>query len=86
MYLAGNCSSLYVLTKHNQQRFEFIFTALTEGSPSLPAAVQALVAAYEASRPYRELRLRGGYEIGSVLAITCLNLSESTYAIQRWHI
>lgn len=43
----------------NQQRFEFIFTALTEGSPSLPAALQALVSAYEASRPYRELRLRG---------------------------
>eukprot|EP00878_Enallax_costatus_P012631 GHUV01013194.1.p1 GENE.GHUV01013194.1~~GHUV01013194.1.p1 ORF type:complete len:293 (+),score=89.64 GHUV01013194.1:2555-3433(+) len=57
--LKGNSSALYVLTKMNQQRFEFIFTALTEGNPSLPVAVQAVVAAYEASRLYRELRLRG---------------------------
>jgi hypothetical protein len=58
---AGNADALYIMARQNQQRFEFIFTDLTDRQPGLAAALQALVAAYEASRPYRELRLRGGW-------------------------
>jgi hypothetical protein len=60
------------MARQNQQRFEFIFTDLTERQPGLAAALQALVAAYEASRPYRELRLRGAQ---SVLGLTAWGYS-----------
>jgi hypothetical protein len=65
---AGNADALYIMARQNQQRFEFIFTDLTDRQPGSEAALQALVAAYEASRPYRELRLRG------VLALMLLPL------------
>lgn len=57
--LAGSSTALHVLTKQHTQRFEFIFTALDGSAAALVAAVSGLVAAYEGSRPYRELRLRG---------------------------
>jgi len=58
---AGNVSALCLLTRHGSQRFEFIFTALAPGSggPELLAVVQGVSQAYEASRLYRELKLRG---------------------------
>lgn len=57
----GNVSALYILTRHQAQRFEFIFTALApdSGGPELLAVVQGMSQAYEASRLYRELKLRG---------------------------
>jgi hypothetical protein len=63
---AGNADALYIMARQNQQRFEFIFTDLTNRQPGLAAALQALVAAYEASRPYRELRLRGARPYGLI--------------------
>jgi hypothetical protein len=38
---------------------QFIFTALSEAGDSLPTISKALMAAFDASRPYRELKLRG---------------------------
>eukprot|EP00879_Flechtneria_rotunda_P011539 GHRR01012053.1.p1 GENE.GHRR01012053.1~~GHRR01012053.1.p1 ORF type:complete len:282 (+),score=58.94 GHRR01012053.1:291-1136(+) len=57
--LKGSCSAVFVLTRQNQQRFEFIFTALADSKPGLASAIQLLLSAYEGSRLYRELRLRG---------------------------
>jgi hypothetical protein len=38
---------------------QFIFTALSEAGASLPTISKALMAAFDASRPHRELKLRG---------------------------
>ena len=40
--LKGNCEALYVLTKFNGSRFEFIFTNLVRDSPRLFTTVQAV--------------------------------------------
>ena len=40
--LKGNCEALYVLTKYNGSRFEFIFTNLVRDSPRLFTTVQAV--------------------------------------------
>mmetsp|Transcript_7758 Transcript_7758/g.12410 ORF Transcript_7758/g.12410 Transcript_7758/m.12410 type:complete len:343 (+) Transcript_7758:83-1111(+) len=57
--LRGNTQALYVMTKFNGSRFEFIFTNLVRNSPRLFTTVQAVYRAYETSRLYRDLKLRG---------------------------
>eukprot|EP00002_Diphylleia_rotans_P031467 TRINITY_DN6536_c0_g2_i3.p1 TRINITY_DN6536_c0_g2~~TRINITY_DN6536_c0_g2_i3.p1 ORF type:complete len:315 (-),score=57.19 TRINITY_DN6536_c0_g2_i3:430-1374(-) len=57
--LRGNTQALYVLTKFNNTRFEFIFTSLIPNSPRLFTTVQAVHRAYETSKLYRDLKLRG---------------------------
>ncbi len=57
--LRGNSQALYVLTKFNGSRFEFIFTNLVRDSPRLFTTVQAVFRAYDTSKLYRELKLRG---------------------------
>lgn len=57
--LRGTAESLYVLTKTSVTRFEFIFTNLVPGSPRLFTSVIAVHKAYESSKLYRELKLRG---------------------------
>lgn len=57
--LRGNTQALYVLTKFNGSRFEFIFTNLVRNSPRLFTTVQAVHKAYESTRLYRDLKLRG---------------------------
>ncbi|ELU15448.1 hypothetical protein CAPTEDRAFT_176376 [Capitella teleta] len=57
--LRGNAEALFVLTKCNSTRFEFIFTNLVPGSPRLFTSVIAVHRAYETTKMYRELRLRG---------------------------
>lgn len=56
---AGETQSLYILTKYNNQRFEFIFTALGTSTDRLFNAAQSIFKAYDASRLYRDLKLRG---------------------------
>lgn len=51
--------SLFILTKLNNVRFEFIFTYLVPGSPRMFQAVMAVHKAYESSKLYREIKLRG---------------------------
>jgi hypothetical protein len=55
----GTSQALYVLTKFNGSRFEFIFTNLIKNSPRLFTTVQAVFRAYDTSRLFRELKLRG---------------------------
>mmetsp|Transcript_20219 Transcript_20219/g.48248 ORF Transcript_20219/g.48248 Transcript_20219/m.48248 type:complete len:348 (-) Transcript_20219:168-1211(-) len=57
--LRGTTQALYVLTKFNGSRFEFIFTNLVRDSPRLFTTVQAVFRAYDTSKMYRELKLRG---------------------------
>uniref|UniRef100_A0A3Q2Z671 Bardet-Biedl syndrome 5 protein homolog n=1 Tax=Hippocampus comes TaxID=109280 RepID=A0A3Q2Z671_HIPCM len=56
--LRGQTEALYILTKSNNTRFEFIFTNLVPGSPRLFTSVIAVHRAYETSKMYRDLKLR----------------------------
>lgn len=57
--LRGKTQGLNVMTKFNTNKFEFIFTSLVKGSPRLFTTIQAVYRAYETSRLYRDLKLRG---------------------------
>lgn len=56
--LRGHTQALYILAKFTS-RFEFVFTSLVKNSPRLFTTVQAVMKAYETSKLYRELKLRG---------------------------
>merc|ERR1712176_474685 len=57
--LRGTTQALYVLTKFNGSRFEFIFTNLVRNSPRLFTTIQAVFRAYDTTKLYRDLKLRG---------------------------
>ncbi|CAD5110720.1 DgyrCDS92 [Dimorphilus gyrociliatus] len=57
--IRGATEALYVLTKCKNTRFEFIFTNLVPGSSRLFTSVIAVHRAYETSKLYRDLKLRG---------------------------
>jgi len=57
--LRGNTQALFVLTKANGSRFEFIFTNLVRNSPRIFTTIQAVYRAYETTKLYRDLKLRG---------------------------
>ena len=76
--LKGKTQGLFVVCKHNNARFEFVFSyapqaaalalstsappqaaAGATGTPSFFATVQAVYKSYDASKLYRELKLRG---------------------------
>lgn len=57
--LRGQTHALYVLTKHQSSRFEFVFTNMVKTSPRLFTTVQTVFRAYDTSKTYRDLRLRG---------------------------
>lgn len=56
--LRGPTQALFVLTKYNNSRFEFVFTNLVKSSPRLFTTVMAVYRAYESSKLYRDLKLR----------------------------
>lgn len=56
--LRGSTQALCIMAKYSA-RFEFIFTSLVMNSPRLFTTVQAVMRAYETSKLYRELKLRG---------------------------
>uniref|UniRef100_A0A061RW20 Bardet-Biedl syndrome 5 protein n=2 Tax=Tetraselmis sp. GSL018 TaxID=582737 RepID=A0A061RW20_9CHLO len=56
--LKGSTQALHCLTKFNGSRFEFIFTSLVRESPELFNILQTTLHQYEATRPYRDLKLR----------------------------
>jgi len=57
--LRGTHQALYVMSKFNQSRYEFIFTSLVKNSPRLFTTCQSIFRAYETSKLYRDLKLRG---------------------------
>ncbi|XP_022662257.1 Bardet-Biedl syndrome 5 protein homolog isoform X2 [Varroa destructor] len=56
--LKGLTEALYLMTRLNNTRFEFIFTNLMSGTPRLVASVLNVYKTYNATRLYRELKLR----------------------------
>ena len=56
--LRGTTQALCVLSMF-KTRYEFIFTSLVKNSPRLFTTVQAVMRAYETSKLYRDLKLRG---------------------------
>eukprot|EP00906_Rhabdomonas_costata_P036241 RCo050881 len=57
--LRGPSQALFLLTKFNSSRSEFIFTSLVQTSPQLFTTVQAVHRCYDSSRMYRDVKLRG---------------------------
>ena len=57
--LRGNSEALFVMAKWGGTRFEFIFTSLIKKSPRLFTTTQSVFRAYETSKLYRDLKLRG---------------------------
>lgn len=57
--LRGQTQALYVLTVGHGANYEFIFTNLVKNSPRLFTTVQAVLRAYDTTKLYRDLRLRG---------------------------
>ncbi|XP_005089032.1 Bardet-Biedl syndrome 5 protein homolog [Aplysia californica] len=57
--LRGTVEALYILCKCGSTRFEFIFTNLVPGSPRLFTSIISVHRAYETSKMYRDLKLRG---------------------------
>ncbi|KAK0051689.1 Bardet-Biedl syndrome 5 protein [Biomphalaria pfeifferi] len=57
--LRGTVEALYILCKCGSTRFEFIFTNLVPGSPRLFNSIMSVYRAYDTSKLYRDLKLRG---------------------------
>uniref|UniRef100_A0A2K6W789 BBSome complex member BBS5 PH domain-containing protein n=2 Tax=Onchocerca TaxID=6281 RepID=A0A2K6W789_ONCVO len=57
--LRGQAESLYLLAHHTNARFEFIFTCINPSQTKLFTIVIAVHRAYETSKLYRELKMRG---------------------------
>jgi Bardet-Biedl syndrome 5 protein len=57
--LRGSLQALVVCATFEASRYDFIFTSLVRASPRLFATAQAVHKAFETSRAYRTLRLRG---------------------------
>ena len=57
--LRGSTQALFLMTKYQNSRFEFIFTSLVRASPRLFTTMQAVYRAYETTKLYRDLKLRG---------------------------
>ena len=56
--LKGNATSLFIKSKFNSNRYEFIFTSLVHQSPRLFSSFDAVLRSYQTSKMYRELKLR----------------------------
>ncbi len=76
--LRGTTQALVLLSK-STQRFEFIFTSLVMNSPRLFTTVQAIMKAYETSKLYRELKLRGSVIKDGTLMLLPLEQLYSRY-------
>uniref|UniRef100_A0A8D8XBL3 Bardet-Biedl syndrome 5 protein homolog n=1 Tax=Cacopsylla melanoneura TaxID=428564 RepID=A0A8D8XBL3_9HEMI len=57
--LRGTAEALHILTKSSQSRFEFIFTNLVPGNTRHFTSVLGVYRAYNSSKLYRDLKLRG---------------------------
>lgn len=60
------------------RRFEFIFTNLISGTPRLIASVLNVYKTYNATRLYRELKLRSAIIQNRALKVTLISLLLST--------
>jgi len=56
--IKGNALALYLRTRFQTSRYEFIFTSLVKNSPRLFTSFQAVIRSYETTKLYRDLKLR----------------------------
>uniref|UniRef100_A0A0G4F1E0 BBSome complex member BBS5 PH domain-containing protein n=1 Tax=Chromera velia CCMP2878 TaxID=1169474 RepID=A0A0G4F1E0_9ALVE len=56
---AGSVRAIQLMTGYNNSRYEFLFSASVADSPRLFSCVQSLHKAYNSSKLYREVKLRG---------------------------
>ena len=57
--LKGSTESMKILTRYSKTKFEFIFTNLVRDTPWLHGLVKNVARAYETSRLYRDIKLKG---------------------------
>jgi hypothetical protein len=76
--LRGTTQALCLIAKFSA-RFEFIFTSLVMNSPRLFTTVQTVLRAYETSKMYRELKLRGSIIKDGALMMLPLEQQYSRY-------
>ena len=57
--LRGSTESLKILTRYSKTKYEFIFTNLVRDTPWLHGLVRNIVRAYDTSRLYRDIKLKG---------------------------
>lgn len=57
--LKGTTQALFLRTRYEQSKYEFIFTSLVKNSPRLFTSFQAVIRSYETTKMYRDLKLRG---------------------------
>jgi len=57
--LRGSTQALSCIANFKKTKYEFVFTSLVKNSPRLFTTVQTVLKAYETSRQYRDLKLRG---------------------------
>ncbi len=55
----GEAKSLFLKCKFNNNRFEFIFTAVSNNSPQLFSTFNNLYRSFDNTRLYRELKIKG---------------------------
>uniref|UniRef100_A0A5S6QIF1 Bardet-Biedl syndrome 5 protein homolog n=1 Tax=Trichuris muris TaxID=70415 RepID=A0A5S6QIF1_TRIMR len=67
--LLGKTESLYVLTKSDSTRFEFIFSTFNHVNSKLFASVLLVYRAYETSTLYREVRMRSSIVVHDKLRL-----------------
>ncbi|XP_022662258.1 Bardet-Biedl syndrome 5 protein homolog isoform X3 [Varroa destructor] len=79
--LKGLTEALYLMTRLNNTRFEFIFTNLMSGTPRLVASVLNVYKTYNATRLYRELKLRSAIIHNRALKVASLRSRESKFGM-----
>ena len=57
--LKGSTESIKILTRYSKTKFEFIFTNLVRDTPWLHGLIKNVARAYETSRLYRDIKLKG---------------------------
>ena len=57
--LKGSTESLKILTRYSKTKYEFIFSNLVRDMPWLHGLIKNVVRAYDTSRLYRDIKLKG---------------------------
>lgn len=76
----GSTQSLNIKSKYQQSRFEFIFSTINHESPRIFTTFQAVCRAYEGTKLYRDLKLRG-----AIIQNKTLNLLQLEKIINQYH-
>ena len=56
--IKGNSMALFLRTRFQQSRYEFIFSSVVANAPRMFQSFQSIIRSYETSKVYRDLKLR----------------------------